>query len=232
MKKLTVFGCSFGDYMNGGLKHVYGDLLATKLGLDYQHESKGAGSNRRIWRRFWELDQQGSLDNNLIIIQYTEPTRTEFFTPRPPFASFGQEADKNNPPTYEEPMLDGSILRYKFGASEWQNTLIDKEFFSLYENNYVSSEFSDLDFKWQNFQFQHALRSRNHRVIFLKTRLLYSFKIIEPFEDWSFHEPVTLLNDEKYRYEENDFCHLNHTGHELLSNLLYDHIHKLGWFKT
>lgn len=228
--RLTVFGCSFGDYLNGGVKQVYGERLALLLGRDYQHESRGGSSCRRLWRRYWELTQAGQLADSINIVQYTEPLRTEFWAARPPYSSWRRRADEDNPPCFnEEPMLGGTVLRFKTGSDQWQNSPEDQRFFRMYEQGYLSTAWAEHDWSWQHDYFQHWLVAQGHRTIFLRSRLNHQYTLLPQLEQASFRDPWEELTAEQYRYEPADTCHMNDLGHSELAGRLADHIRSLGW---
>ena len=227
--QLTVFGCSFGDYLNGGVKRVYGDILAESLGWEYQHESRGGSSCRRLWRRYWELDRAGQLEG-INIVQYTEPTRTEFWAARPPYSSWRTRADQDNPPCFnEEPHSGGTVIRYKTGSDQWQNSPQDQRFFRMYEHGYSGVAWAENDFLWQHDYFQQYVQSRGHRTIFLRCRINPQYPLDPQLDAWSFRDPWERLIDPQYRYEPDDTCHMNERGHGVLAELLHSHIQKLGW---
>lgn len=230
--KLTVFGCSFGDYLNGDLKTVYGQELATALGYQYQHESAGGGSNHRMWRRYWQLDQEGRIsDQDIVIIQYTNPERCEFHRVRKPYSSWNRPADHQNPPSWNEEVLaDGVMLRWKLGADQWANTAIDRDFFKTYQDHYVSTEWAEQDFQWRHSQFCWALKGRGRsRVLFLRNRIMSQFDLPPEFQAASFTEPWPQLTAPQFRYKPDDVTHMNHRGHRTLAGLLAQHIRNLGW---
>jgi hypothetical protein len=228
--RLTVFGCSFGDYLQGGVARVYGERLALLLGRDYQHESRGGSSCRRLWRRYWELTQAGQLADSINIVQYTEPTRTEFWAARPPYSSWQTPSAPGQPPAFnEEPHSGGTILRYKLGSDQWQNTGQDQRFFSMYEQGYVSAEWARHEWSWQHDYFQQWITALGHRTIFLRSRIHPEYPLLDHLERASFRDPWQELTAEQYRYEPEDTCHMNDLGHSELAGRLADHIRSLGW---
>lgn len=230
--RLTVFGCSFGDYLNGRLSGVYGEYLARQLGLTYQHESAGGGSNHRMWRRYWQLDQQGLIDDqDIVIIQYTQAERCEFHRVRPPYNSWNRPADDRWPPGWnEEPLADGVMLRWKSGADEWANTAVDRDFFRAYQKHYVSAQWAEQDFQWRHRQFVWALQGQGRqRVIFLKNRIRPQIELPQYYDQISYHEPSVELQQSQYCFEPGDVTHMNEQGHQRLAQYLAEHIMRLGW---
>ncbi len=221
-KSLTVFGCSFGDYMTGGLKHVYGDILADRLGLIYQHESRGGGSNERIWRRFWQMEAEGLLKDSLVIVQYTEPSRAEFFAARPPDHHYENLAHWS-----EEAHLDGTVIRWKTDSYTWQNRPRDRDFMRTYQEHYTSALWADSQFQWRNRQFQLAAHAQGIDIVFLRNRIMPFFDVIDPYAPACYFEPCFELQQPHYRYTAQDTTHMNEQGHGQLALLLHDHILEL-----
>jgi hypothetical protein len=222
---LTVFGCSFSDYLDGGIEQVYGDHLAGRMGLVYQHQGRGGGSNYAIWRRCHEMYSAGELQDSLVIIQYTEPMRQEFFVNRRPYGSWQQPSDQNIPPSHnEEAWGTGTVIRWKMGADQWQNTRLDRDFFRRYQGSYVNAQWADSQFLWHHQQFCAWIRQVGLTVLFLKCRIFPDFPLDEPWASTAFRDPTAVLLADQYRYEPTDRCHLNDLGHGRLAELMWPHI--------
>ena len=130
--KLLVAGCSFSDYCQ--VKKPYGEILASKLNVEYIHEGAGSGSNWRIWRKVIKYILDGTITpDDLILIQYTERTRNEFCS------VLKRDNIHFGPSSFEMVAItdrfnnDYSVLRYKLDSATWQNTPEEKLFFSQYE---------------------------------------------------------------------------------------------------
>jgi hypothetical protein len=213
--KLCVAGCSFSDYKL--VPNVYGDILAKKLNSAYIHHATIAGNNYRIWREISKLVMASEITSqDILIIQYTQATRSEFWSavPYKPQVRYGVDFVEN----YNN---DGRLIRYKWRSAEWQDNSIEKEFFKMYESNFLNPHFEEEKFKVYNEMFQHFLLNYNIPTIFLKTEycseqvsLLPNFKALSYSFDIT---PDTELSP-------NDRCHLNLHGHSILADNLYNHI--------
>ena len=104
---LLVAGCSVSDYSE--VKQTYGEYLANKLNLNYVHRAAGCGSNWRIWRVIFDaVNNKIITPEDLIIVQYTEITRTEFWS------------DTISYSTLEDPVDTGGVMiRWKLDADKW-----------------------------------------------------------------------------------------------------------------
>ena len=229
MRRLLVLGCSYSDYMAGGLTDVYGSILARTLGWEYIHEGAGGGSNHRIWRKLYEHVHRSVTPEDVIVIQYTTQERTEFWTARPPMASYMTPVSRGLTATVDESFDGGTVLRYKYGAGGWQNTLTDRRFFDQYERNHVSVAWAQHQFMWTHWLLQARLRDLGQRVIFLHNRHCPQVDLESPLDAWAFTEPWDLLQQPEYRYQPEDTAHMNLRGHHHLAGLLADHVRSLGW---
>lgn len=224
-KSLTVFGCSFSDYMAGALSRVYGDYLAAHMGVSYQHQARGGGSNYAMWRRCHEMWAAGELDRGLIVIQYTEPMRQEFFVNRQPYSSWNQPADHQWPRAHnEEAWGPGSLIRWKTDADQWQNTHRDRDFFRMYQGHYVNEAWAQSQFDWHHSQFCAWIQSLGLSVIFLRSRMLPQFDLPKPLAARAFRDPWEKLTADQYRFEPTDTCHMNDLGHRTMADLLWTHV--------
>jgi hypothetical protein len=211
--KLFVAGCSVSDYTL--VDEVYGEMLSKKLNYDYVHEAAGCGSNWRIWRKITNFIINGELNkNDLLIIQYTSNERREFWTM--------DETDQisGNINIRERYENGGSIIRFKANSHIWQNTKDEKTLFKLYEKNFLNSDFENDVFRTQNFMFQHLLKTYNIPTIF------FNFCVLNPYIeelDTKIFKITEILDDPNF-FLENDMFHLNHFGHEYVSNKLYEYI--------
>ena len=211
--KLFVAGCSVSDYTL--VDETYGDMLSKKLKYDYIHEAAGCGSNWRMWRKITNHIINGNLTkNDLLIIQYTSNERREFWTM--------DEVDYINGKINirEKYENGGSIIRFKTQSHTWQVLNEEKTFFKLYEENFLNSDFEDEVFRTQNFMFQHLLKTYNIPVIFFNFYGGQTF--IKELESKIF-EITEIRNDPNF-FLENDMFHLNHYGHEYVSNKLLEYI--------
>jgi hypothetical protein len=213
--KLFVAGCSVSDYTH--VNEVYGEILAKNLNYDYIHEAAGCGSNWRIWRRIIGLIMQENLtSNDLLIVQYTSKERKEFWS----LSEKQQIYDKINlRETYKN---GGNIIRFKLNSHTWQINKKEKNFFKLYEENFINEEFENEVFKTQNLMFQTLLKSYNINVIFFDFNTNYTYikelntNIID----------VTEIQNNSTFFLENDMFHFNKKGHEYVAKKLYNFISK------
>ena len=96
------------------------------------HEGAGGGSNYRIWRKISNHIIDGYLkDNDILIVQYTETVRNEFWSAFPDTRVYDQFP--NQPKNADESHDNGTVIRYKYGAWHWQNFNEEKHFFTQYE---------------------------------------------------------------------------------------------------
>jgi hypothetical protein len=214
--KLCVAGCSFSDYYKS-VPNVYGDILAKKLNSEYIHHATTAGNNYRIWREVSALVMSNEITpSDILIIQYTQTTRNEFWSAVP-----YKPQVRNGVDYVENYNNDGTIIRYKLNAAKWQDNTIEKEFFKMYEANFLNTNFEEEKFKVYNEMFQHFLLNYKIPTIFLKTEYCSeNLSLLSHFEALSYSfdiAPGTELSND-------DRCHLNLYGHTILANNLYDHI--------
>lgn len=223
-KKICVAGCSVSDYTE--VLNPYGKILADSLNLEYLHEGGGCGSNARIWRRVTNHVLNGNLGrNDILIVQYTEVIRTEFWSALPPFPSPVTSPD-------EEPWSDGGrILRWKPCANEWQPNPEEKDFFEMYEKYFVSVDFAVNNFKVNNFNFQNMLKNCGIKTIFFTTTRIGPGTEKMPYVD-EYFKPYEFFEDSKEDRSQNlapgDTCHFSQLGHNTVAKNIEEHIIKLG----
>ena len=228
MPRLFVAGCSFSDYttdlgIRPDLIQTYGQLLAQKLGYEYWHEAAGCGSNYRIWRTISNHVIDGNLrPDDILLVQYTELSRQEFWSAIP---------DPTIQGTVSKPLSDygpegGTILRYKLGSGAWQLQKQVKAFFQMYEEGYVGTEWSKLQWKTQHFCFQHMLLNCNIKTIFMRTRMSPHGhdEILEQFVANLYKEPDEYIQDNKTWLSPDDKWHLSQYGHDAMAENIYQHI--------
>lgn len=223
-RKLCVAGCSFSDYTQ--VDRVYGEHLAEKLQFDYLHEAAGCGSNWRIWRRVVGNVLNGNVGpNDIVIIQYTNPERREFFSKNKPFEHVVDPSVKIRT---VEPYDDGSLIRYKFNSHTWQDYDNENDFFKAYEDNHISIVYERELFNAHHEMFQSFMKEKNINVIFINGRYIKNNKISINYNDkykpFIFNENMAVMMDDKYRLLPDDLGHMSEEGHKKFSELLYDHI--------
>jgi len=229
IRRLFAAGCSFTDHttdqgIDPDRMQPYGQLLATQLGVDYWHEAAACGSNHRIWRRCATHVLDGNLTaQDLLLVQYTEYTRQEFWSARP-------WTLQCYPRHLVEPGPDqGSVIRYKQGAQAWQQHAENRDLFRAYEQDFVNLNWCQQQWRVQHAGFQHLLRHHHIRVVFLKTRA-YAWghdQLLPDFAAWAFAEPPEDARDPLSYIA--DGWHLSQRGHDLLCKRLLHHLQGLGW---
>lgn len=221
--KLIVAGCSFSDFTK--IDVPYGVTVAQKLGRNYVHEGAGCGSNQRIWRRITGMVLDGSItDQDLVVVQYTERTRQEFWTSYSQDSAYKGPNCKKNIKAVEDYRDGGHLIRFKYGAAEWQNNVEDKELFRLYEKGFISIEYATELFRVNNYNFQTMLARNNINCVFIKTwRYPYNLdtEILPEFESIVFYDSDIK---EHHNLENKDYAHMNQEGHDFFADKLYIHI--------
>jgi hypothetical protein len=222
MPKLIVAGCSYSDrFFN---EKCYGDYLSDRLNLDYIHKAKNCGSNYSIWRTISTMVINKEIDpDDIVLIQYTEITREEFYT----------ALDPNTNHVVREHYGDGWIIRYKLGCEQWNTTRPIQKMLKTYSDYMVSREFESERFIFNDYNFQCLLEKFNINAYFLR---LSCYSQIS--EDGS---ELQILSDyfknrvftERTKYTVHPFCfsdsdpwHLSDMGHRELANDLHTFLSK------
>lgn len=223
--KLVVGGCSFSDWYPG-VEKPWSVKLSERMKLEYLHEARGCGSNYRIWRELTNHIVQGKVSKeDIILIQYTSPTRYEFWSdcthPVIPITSYKNSSD----PFYNNrDKRDGTIIRWKPGAYEF-NSLNnnEKEFFKELETHFIHQDFCNQQFLMYQNMFHGFLLSRGFNKFFY----LYPYQDTIGCE-WAGLDRIIIKKEDWYIP---NFCidigHLNDSGVEHLANLVYDRIKDL-----
>jgi hypothetical protein len=212
MRKLFAAGCSISTRCSG--KTSYPEELSKLLNYELVNCTAGCGSNYRIWRTITKHIMDGNLtSDDLLVIQYTEPTRREFWSKFP----------KNND-SFKDLYDDGTIVRFKFDSYIWQKTKEEIEFLRLYEFNHVNDTFETENFNINNFNFQHMLKNHNIKVIFIKTTRI-SVPDFFTFDEYKKYFYYDVSNkDVTNNQNSKDIGHFNDKGHKLIAENLYQHI--------
>jgi hypothetical protein len=212
MKKLFAAGCSISTRCNA--KTSYPEELSKLLNYELVNCTAGCGSNYRIWRMITKHIIDGNLTpDDLVIIQYTEPTRREFWSKFP----------KNND-NYKDSYDDGNVLRFKIDSYLWQKTKEEVEFLRTYETNFVNDSFETENFHINNFNFQHMLKSHNIKVIFFKTTRISvpDFFTFDEYKKYFYYDSSNT--DRINNQSSKDSGHFSEIGHKLIAKNLYEHI--------
>ena len=212
MRKLFTAGCSISTRCNA--KTSYPEELAKLLNYELVNCTAGCGSNYRIWRMITKHIMDGNLtSDDLVVIQYTEPTRREFWSKFP----------KNND-SYKDSYDNGNILRFKIDSYLWQKTKEEVEFLRTYETNFVNDSFETENFLINNFNFQQTLKNHNIKVVFVKTTRI-SVPDFFTFDEYkkSFYYDASN-EDVTNNQSSKDHGHFSQKGHKLMAENLYQHI--------
>lgn len=247
--KVIVGGCSISDSFawDPGNGAVYGQILANRLGANYVHHAATAGSNNRIWRKVTQMVMNNEITdihrmppvnevitkNDIVIIQYTNLSRQEYFSLNVPKAS---RIPYDGSESYDRD--DGNIIRFKLDSHNIPNkNKYEKKFFELKEKYFTSNKFDEERFEYNHYLFHNLMMSKGIKVVYLVSpnRPLdnYSWDYRHLFnKNGELH--VTLLedNDKHLRQLDDgsiDYYHFNKKGHKYIATVLEDFIKKMGW---
>lgn len=210
--KLFVAGCSFSDYTK--VKKVYGDFLAEKLNCQYMHIAKGNGSNYRIWREAVNHILSGELTSqDLLIVQYSNMHRNEFW--------FNKEKSSAKEDEYD----DGVVVRFKMNSYSWQDNRVLMDFFKVYENHCINSNFEKEKFIVNHTMFQTLLCYYKIKTLFLETAYIdNSLTVLPECNKIQWNRNYSEL---ELALSSVDTAHLSSKGHETLAQDLYEHLIKV-----
>ena len=219
---LVVAGCSVSDYTH--VDKVYGEYLSEKINCNYIHEGSGCGSNWRMWRKIFNLVNNNIITNeDIIIVQYTELIRREFWSPyqKQSRSLYGSNEKSFIVEKYND---SGSIIKFKMDAHKFSDhTSDEKKFFKLY------TRFIDQDFELEQFfmmhnMFQSFMKDKGFKnLYFLKTGKYGPIKnsndIIDFYKDNYISAPNAFDN-----HLLGDKLHMNELGHKKLADIVYNYI--------
>lgn len=218
MSKLVVAGCSVSDYTE--VNHVWGDYLADHLGFEYKHLAAGCGSNSRSFRLLTNDIRNNIIKpDDIVIVQYTQTERTEFWSSIPPLEADHDEIDLRDP--YD----NGSIIKFKMRSHlSYKGT--DAKFTKLYER-FINENFELEKFINNHISFQCLAKEYNiHNLYFVKVGIYGWDEIthgnmpsIPKYKD-NFLNYRDLLEDRKWRLAD-DNLHLNDQGHKELASRVF-----------
>jgi hypothetical protein len=116
-------------------------------------------------------------------------------------------------------------------AWTWQDHRIENQFFRLYEENFVNTDYEQQWYDIQHLQCQLLLREYGIRAIFMDCRHtpIRPLTLIEPYAQHLWIEPKWLQATDEYDYEPGDNSHFNDHGHRTVAGLLKQHILDQGW---
>ena len=248
--KVIVGGCSVRDTFanDPGLDSVYGQILANRLGANYVHHAATTGSNHRIWRKVTQMVMNNEITdinmmppvnevitkNDIVIIQYTNLSRQEYFSLNVPKASriphdWSESYDRDDA---------GNIIRFKLDSHNIPDkNKHEKKFFELKEKYFTSNKFDEERFEYNHFLFHNLMVSKGIKIVYLVSpnRPLYNY-------NWDYRHLfnkngellVTLLedNDSRLRVQDDgsiDEYHFGKQGHKYVATVLEDFIKEKGW---
>ena len=215
--KLVVAGCSVSD--RAFVDYNYGDVLAERLGVEFDHQGAGCGSNNRIFRVVTGKIISGEIDSRtLLVIQYTETTRREFWT-----ANWSEEHARNSPLQLRENYRDlGQLIRWKWGSHQWQPNRGDREFFEMIENRHTDRDYETEVFVANHYNFVHQLQANAIPTIFVQAWEYAPFFLLHIPDGM----PVVQVNDDNIQLPEDKIApndaHFTNSGHTRLAGMLYD----------
>jgi len=229
-KKLTVAGCSVSD-RGSGVDWCYGDKLAELLDVEYDHQGAICGSNDRIFRVVTNGIINGSIDTDtLVVIQYTQPVRREFWTSNTVDEPFpGPVNPTGRIPlveSYGEERIDGQLVRWKPNAHSWQKVDSIGKFFKQYEEQFADLKYAADVFAGQHYNFVHMLNAKKIPHVFLNA-WSYSPRrdLYWPSESKVLHISERNLDNKRYRNVlpngELDW-HFNNAGHIEVAQRIYN----------
>lgn len=167
--------------------------------------------------------------DDVLVIQYTEKARREFFTNCQLLPEHENMEPKN---TIYEYYKDGRIIKFKTDLAGLP-VLTKKEnlFYNLYQEHFLDIDYVEDEFQYHNFMFQNMLKHLNIKVVFLVTHYLEGREnnFISYYQERLIDQSHLLNENEQYRLNGIDYGHLSPEGHIHLSNVLHEHIKKLGY---
>jgi len=216
MKKLIVAGCSFSDRWHN--PKSYGDYIAEKMNLSYDHQAVSCGSNYRIWRVITnKIMKKEITSDDLLIIQYSEITRSEFCSVEDPTPT-DQVSEKYDADSY--------IIRYKLGAEHWHGKNFVSKFIKNYTKFFIYDKFELEKFKINDYNFKCMLKQNNINAYFFVASWYLPKNI---FNSNDLFYDKTYINHDKYRYlpycaSKTDSHHLSDIGMREVANDLINFI--------
>ena len=230
--KLIVGGCSVSDYTGPTVNRVYGEILASNIGVDYVHEGAGCGSNYRIWRNITRMVMNNEITkDDIVLIQYTKPSREEYWSSvvLPDAYRF----DDYKKIEIREQKYNGDIIRWKPEAHNWHKTNSEYTFFKLKEEHFTSTEFDEERFEYNHFLFHNLMVSKNIKVAYIvpggeKLGGYNSYYVHLFNKNGEIHitDDMTFLYPGEYLQ---DAGHWNQKGHEYVATVLEKFIKEKGW---
>lgn len=215
--KLLVAGCSVSDRYN--VKKTYGEYLFQQLQIDsYIHEAKNGGSNYRIWRKLVGHVLSGNLNpEDIIIIQYTEETRHEFWSP------YLRNIEKRGYDNSENYLDDGTIVSFCIDGHLFDRNYKAESTFMKTQEKFLSLEFEHEKFMVNHNMFQTFMNYHGFQKMFFLNINQYApeYNLIDEYKN-NLIEGSHLLN----MYPGNDKWHLSELGHLRTAELIFNFLKK------
>lgn len=197
---MLVGGCSFSSPFSVPVNCSWPNIVANRLGYELIDEAAMAGSNYRIWRTLVNHIRSGNVKNtDKVIVQYTEPHRTEYYTPttRTPLMY-------NDQHQFHERYKDGYIGKMKWGME--QNLKGHEQTYAKLKIFLSCDEWEREMFEINHTMFEGYLRSEGfEHVYFLATLYLSTLESHYPIID--------CTNVLKTHSLKGDPWHLSEGGH-------------------
>ena len=191
MRKLFVAGCSISNRTQ--VTHSFGDFVAEELGMQFVNLAGGAGSNKRSIRLVVEQIRAGNLtSNDLLIFQWTQPSRTELHSPVMTFTEEGKKVVEQNKRSIQEkidsipeghvgripctnPIFDVVadqyvVTRFKPGSGQWLGSPRDSQYHTNHEELGIIDELSYYEMSVQYEMLEGYLNSKGIQFVSLWRR--------------------------------------------------------------
>lgn len=225
MRRLITAGCSFSDYAH--VSKNYSEYLAEKLGIEHvPGYTCGCGSNYRMWRKLLlGIREKDITSDDLLVVQYTEPTRKEFWSRHVEYIN-PHQTYKDSP--LREPYGSGQLIKFKINFPRYQFRE-EQRLFNLLEENFIDSDYDIELFENYHFAFLTTLETYKINTVFLET--IYKHDI--PLYESSFCTSLDIKNNiensktfpfGQYCLSEDDCSHLSDKGHRKVADLIYKHL--------
>lgn len=222
MDKIFVAGCSFSDWSQ--VEYNYGEYLGEMLNKPVEFETSGCGSNYRIWRKLVPaIINKRITERDLLIIQYTTVERKEFWTSftSPHAADYENHGHPTKGSSMREKYEQGETIKYKVHAHTWQPNSEEKDFFKLYEDNFLYIPFEIEMFNIYHTMFKALLHEHKIPTIFLRTHYSYDLhdlkEVTSPFQ---YYLNVQDIQIPELCFEKDTCSHLTAEGHKKLAETL------------
>lgn len=227
--KLIVAGCSVSDRTE--VEECYGEILAKRLNVEYIHHSAGCGSNYRLWRKITtDVINNKICADDLVIVQYTEVTRQEFWSST--VVPVKKCYDVNGNIKLREEYNNGNIIRWKNQIDGHSSN--ENKFFKLKEQHFTNIDFDIERFIYNHFLFHNTLINKGIKVAyFVPTGNMggYGNRIIDYFKDNGEIHLKQNYDDNELKYLLPDRYHFSQLGHKHVATQLEKQLRERGLIK-